>query len=118
MSNDTAVKIKKGETAATELNRAAERPGRPNPSNREEVKCISVPAHGVENPGVTPDQTTRSHSEANDPKAKAQGAILGKDGLDDGKRRFAAIHQRRKETEKAFDALRPTVAGTRKRLGR
>jgi hypothetical protein len=119
MSKETAVKIKKGEKAATELNQAADRPERPNPSNREEIKYIAVPAHGVESPDFTPDQTTRSHSEAKDSAAKSQGAIAcDEPGMDNAKRRFAAIHQRRKETEKAFDALRPTVAGTRKRLGR
>jgi len=44
MSKETAVKIKKGEKAATELNRAADRPERPNPSNREQVHYNVVPA--------------------------------------------------------------------------
>jgi hypothetical protein len=122
----TKVELKKGEKAATELNRAADRPERVNPSNREQVNVVE--AHGVTSPDFTKDQTTRSHELAADNEAKSHGAIVAgkigdgcvdsEPGFANAKRRFAAIHQRRKETEKAFDALRPSVAGTRKRLGR
>jgi hypothetical protein len=128
MSKETAVKIKKGEKAATELNQAAERPVRPNPSNREQVHYNVVEAHGVTSPDYTKPQFERKHELAADSEAKAQGAIVaGKKGdgcveaadpAVDSKARFKAIHKRRAETAATFEALRPTVAGTRKRLGR
>ena len=119
MSKETAVKIKKGEKAATELNRAADRPERPNPSNREQVHYNVVPGHGATDITYTPEQTTRSHEEAKDPEAIRQGAFVpGEDGVDGAERRAAHVLAKRKETEKAFDALRPSVAGTRKRLVR
>ena len=86
---------------------SAERPSRPFPTHREPSAVNCVEAHGVTNPGTTIDQTTRRHEEAKDPTAKAQGAIVpGEDGMANGKRRFQAIHQRRKQTEAVFAANR------------
>jgi hypothetical protein len=111
MSKSTKVEIKKGEKAATELNQAADRPVRVNPSNREEVRYLAVPAHGVENPDYTKDQTVRSHEEANDPAAKAAGAIAcGEDGMANAKRRAAHVMAKRRETEAIFDSHRKFAA--------
>jgi hypothetical protein len=75
-----------------------------------------VEAHGVTNPDYTKDQTHRCHEEAKDPAAKAQGAIVsGEDGADNAKRRFAAIRQRRKETEQVFAANRKSSSIVRKK---
>jgi hypothetical protein len=107
---------------------SADRPNRPTPSHRDPVEYNCVEAHGVTNPDTTKPQYHRVHELAASKEAKSQGAIVtGKvgdgcvkaaDPTADAEARFQSIHKRRKETEKAFDALRPTVAGTRKRLGR
>jgi hypothetical protein len=111
MSKSTKVEIKKGEKAATELNRAAERPGRVNPSNREQVKYNVTEARS-ENPEYTKDQTVRSHEEAKDPAAKAAGAIAcGEDGFANAKRREAHVMAKRKETEAIFDSHRKSAPG-------
>jgi hypothetical protein len=99
---------------------------RPMPTHREPVNVVE--AHGVTNPDHTKDQTTRSHELAADSEAKPQGAVLAgkvgdgcvdsEPGFANAKRRAQAIAKRRKETEAAFDALRPPVAGTRERLRR
>ncbi len=105
--------------SAVDFDQAAERPSRPTPTGRVSTPYQCMEAHGATDITYTPDQTTRRHEEAKDPAAKAQGAIVpGENGMANGKRRFAAIHKRRQETAAAFDALRPTVAGTRKRLGK
>jgi hypothetical protein len=101
---------------------------RPMPTHREPVNVNVVEAHGVTNPDHTKDQTTRSHELAADSEAKSQGAVVAgkvgdgcvdsEPGFANAKRRAQAIAKRRKETEAAFDALRPPVAGTRERLGR
>jgi hypothetical protein len=101
---------------AVDFDKSAERPTREKPTHREPVQVNVVPAHGVTNPDLTPDQTTRSHSEAKDPAAKAQGAIVpGEDGLDNAKRRSAAIIKRRKETEAVFAANRKATSIVRKK---
>jgi hypothetical protein len=93
--------------AATEVDHNADRKDRPKPTMRERVCYEPVEARGATDIGYTEDQTTRSHSEMKDPAAKSHGAIVpGEDGMDNAKRRFQAIHQRRKETEKVFDANR------------
>lgn len=116
MSKSRKVEIKKGEKAATELNRAAERPGRPNPSNREDVHYNVVEAHGVENPDHTKDQTNRKHELAADSEAKAQGAIVpGEDGMSDSLRRAKAISKRKLETAANFQSLRKAHSITRKK---
>jgi hypothetical protein len=121
MSSETAVKIKKGEKAATELNRAAERPERVNPSNREQVKYNVVPAHGVESPEYTKGQTTRKHEVCADKDAIKAGAhkpgTIGADrsvsyevGADSAKRRAEHVQAKRKETEATFDSHRKFAA--------
>jgi hypothetical protein len=71
------------------------------------VSYAVVPAHGVESPDFTRDQTIRSHEQAKDPEAIAQGAFVpGEDGVDNAERRFAAIHNRRQETVDVFAANR------------
>jgi hypothetical protein len=112
---------------------SADRPTRPFPTNREPVQCNVSEARGESNPGTTKPQYQRVHELAVDKdgagaSAKAQGAIVAgrigdrcvkaADPAADAKARFQSIHKRRKETEKVFEALRPSVAGTRKRLGR
>ena len=93
--------------AAVDFDKAAERPDRPKVTNRISTPYEIVEAHGVVNPGTTVPQFKRSHEQANDPEAISQGAILpGEDGVDNAKRRFLAIHKRRKETEAAFDENR------------
>jgi hypothetical protein len=116
MSNETAVKIQKGAKAATELNRAADRPGRVNPSNREQVHYNVTEGRGEANPGSTIDQTTRRHELAADSEAKSQGAIVAgkigagcvdsEVGFANAERRAKAIAKRRKETEAVFAANR------------
>jgi hypothetical protein len=121
MSKETAVKIKKGEQAATELNRAADRPERVNPSNREQVKYNVVEAHGVTNPDFTKDQTTRSHELVDDNGAIKAGAskpgTIGNDrslfyetGAESAKRRAEHVLAKRKETEAIFDSHRKYAA--------
>jgi hypothetical protein len=68
---------------------------------------ICAEAQGVTNPDFTKDQKTRSHELAADSEAKAQDAIVpGENGMTNAKRRFQAIHKRRKETEAVFAANR------------
>ena len=101
--------------AATE-DKNADRPDRPKPTMRERVCYEPVEAHGATEIGDTEDQTTRSHCEAKEPEAKSQGAIVpGEDGADNAKRRFAAIHQRRKVTEQVFAANRKGNSIVRKK---
>jgi hypothetical protein len=102
--------------AATEADKNADRPDRPKPTMCERVCYEPVEAHGATDIGYTEDQTTRSHCEAKDREAKSQGAIVpGEDGADNAKRRFAAIHQRRKETEQVFAANRKGSSIVRKK---
>jgi hypothetical protein len=79
------------------------------------VQFKPVEAHGVTNPAFTKDQKTRSHELAADSEAKAQGAIVpGENGMTNAKRRFQAIHKRRKETEAVFAANRKATSIVRK----
>jgi hypothetical protein len=95
---------------------SADRPTRPFPTHREPVQCNVVEARGEANPGYTPDQTTRSHSEARDPEAIAQGATVpGEDGMSDSMRRAKAISKRRLETAATFQSLRKAHSITRKK---
>jgi len=95
---------------------SAERPSRPMPTHREPVQCNVVEARGEANTDYTPDQTTRSHSEAKDPEAIAQGATVpGEDGMSDSMRRAKAISKRRLETAAIFQSLRKAHSITRKK---
>ena len=105
--------------SAVDFDQAADRPDRPKPTNRISTPYAVVEAHGVPNLGVTVDQTNCNHELASDNTSIAQGQIIaGEPGSADAERRYASIDRNRKATEAAFDALRPTVAGTRKRLGK
>jgi hypothetical protein len=99
-----------------EKDKSADRPDRQTPTGRVSTPYEVVKAHGVESPDFTEDQTTRSHSEAKDPEAIAQGAFVpGEDGVDGAKRRFAAIHKRRQETAATFAANRKKSSIVRKK---
>ena len=92
---------------AISADKTADRKDRPTPTMRENVRYNTVEAHGVVSPEYTKDQTVRSHEEAKDPEAKAQGAIAwGENGLDNAKRRFQSINKRRQETAAAFEKNR------------
>jgi hypothetical protein len=104
---------------AVDFDQGAERPDRPKPTNRISAPYELVEAHGVSNPDVTVDQTNRKHEVASDKEWIAQGQIIpGEPGSKNPERRYASIDRNKKATEASFEKLRPTVAGTRKRLGR
>jgi hypothetical protein len=95
------------EKSATDFDQAAERPSRPKPTNRVSTPYNVVEAHGVTNPEFTKDQHVRKHEQASDKDEIAKGQIVvGEDGADAAKRRFKAIHDRRKETAATFDKHR------------
>jgi hypothetical protein len=114
---------------AVDKDASADRPTRPTPTHREPVQYNCNEARSETNPDYTKPQFERKHELATDKNATKAGAILAgkvgdgcveaaEDGFANAKRRAAHVMAKRKETEKAFEALRPTVAGTRKRLGR
>jgi hypothetical protein len=103
--------------SAVDFDKAADRPDRPKPTNRISTPYELVAAHGVSNPDVTVDQTTRIHETAADKEAIAAGATKpgeigeGRDvsyetGAESAARREAHVLAKRKETEAIFDSHR------------
>jgi hypothetical protein len=118
--------------SATDFDQASERPSRPKPTNRISTPYECVEAHGVgaDDLDFTKDQTERRHELPSDNGAAIKAGAIKPGTIDDdrslwyergeesAKRRADHVLAKRRETEKLFDSLRPSVEKTRRRLGR